>query len=242
MSAFRDNSNGSPAASRPEFAVVLGLLPPYTIDDVKRAYLAKVKDAHPDHGGDRNAFDRIQQAYEQAGAYLAFRGDRRQWIAARMEEYVAVEALIGRLRGFGAEVDTTLLDWVKQSFGDFASLTQSIVGVRAGGAVNVADLLDTMVRERALLSGLKRLELPGCPLDDRLALQLRVFSSLIELDLSQTQITARALAVTDWLRQLEEFNIDGTPIGWWPRQKLAWRLARRRGSRPADALHPVNIR
>jgi hypothetical protein len=242
MSAPHDNSNGSPAANRPEFAIVLGLLPPYTLDDVKRAYLAKVKDAHPDRGGDRAAFDRIQQAYEQAGAYLSFRGDRRQWIAARMDEYVAVEALIGRLRDLGAEVETTLLDWVKQSFGDFASLTQSIIGVRAGGATNVADLLDTMVRERAILSGLKRLDLSGCPVDDLLAIQLRAFSSLVHLDLSRTQITGRALAVVDWLRQLEEFNLEGTAVGWWPRRKLAWRLARRRGTRPADALHPVNIR
>ena len=31
------------STDRPEFAVALGLLPPYALDDVKRAYLAKVK-------------------------------------------------------------------------------------------------------------------------------------------------------------------------------------------------------
>ena len=54
---------------RPGFAIVLGLLPPYTVEDVKRAYRDKVKDAHPDRGGDRDDFDRIQKAFEEAGAY-----------------------------------------------------------------------------------------------------------------------------------------------------------------------------
>ena len=38
------------------FMVLLGLLPPYTLDDVKRAYLDKVRTAHPDHGGDLDDF------------------------------------------------------------------------------------------------------------------------------------------------------------------------------------------
>src|SRR5262245_42409254 len=65
------------ASDRPAFAVTLGLLPPYTMDDVKRAYRDKVKDAHPDRGGSREIFDRIQRAFEEAGEYLKFRSDRR---------------------------------------------------------------------------------------------------------------------------------------------------------------------
>ena len=87
----RSNMDGTP--ERPQYAVTLGLLPPYTMDDVKRAYLDKVKDAHPDRGGDSATFERIQTAFEQAQAYLRFRSDRRKWIAARMEEYLAEAAL-----------------------------------------------------------------------------------------------------------------------------------------------------
>jgi hypothetical protein len=236
------NTNGQPA-DRPQFAVVLGLLPPYALDDVKRAYLAKVKGAHPDRGGDRADFDRIQLAYEQANEYLAFRGDRRQWIAARMEEYIAVETLIARLRELGAAVATTMHDWVKRSFGDFAGLTEAVVAIRVERSANIAPLIDTLTSERALLTGLKRLALPGCAIDDALALQLRVHTNLTHLDLSENPITARVvLALPDWLPHLEEFSLTGAPLGWWPRLKLSRRLSHRRATQTPTALHPANIR
>jgi hypothetical protein len=228
--------------TRPEFAVTLGLLPPYTVDDVKRAYLDKVKDAHPDRGGDRAEFDRIQHAYEQANEYLRFRADRRQWIAARMEEYLAVESLTSRLRALGAEVDTLMLDWVRRSFGDFADLTESIIGVRMVNAANVGELVDAMVREQAVLPALKRLELPGCAVNDRLAMQLRVFKRLEHLDLSHTAITEKALAVVDFLPELVSMAIDGTNVGWWSRRRMERTLRRRRATRPQAVFHPANIR
>jgi hypothetical protein len=231
------------AGERPQFAVVLGLMPPYTLDDVKRAYLAKVKDAHPDRGGDRADFDRVQTAYEQANEYLAFRGDRRQWIAARMEEYVAIEALLARLRDLGATVETTTLDWVKRSFGDFAGLTESIVAVRAERMANVSQLIDLLTSERTILAGLKRLALPGSGVTDAQALQLRVHRNLTHLDLSENPISARtAVALSNWLPQLQEFHLAGVSLGWWPRLKLGRRLARRRLRSLATALHPANIR
>jgi hypothetical protein len=229
-------------AERPEFAVVLGLLPPYTMDDVKRAYLAKVKGAHPDRGGDRADFDRIQHAFEQASEYLSFRSDRREWIAARMDEYVAAESLANRLRQLGAVVETTMHDWVKRSFGDFATLTASIIGVRLENSERAAELVDAMVVEQRVLAGLKRLELPGCAVTDGIAMQLRVFTSLTHLDLSRTQISQKALVLVDRLRRLETFNIDGTSIGWWGRRKIRQALARRNVKRLASVLHPENLR
>jgi hypothetical protein len=227
---------------RPEFAVTLGLLPPYTIEDVKRAYLEKVKDAHPDRGGDRAEFDRIQRAYEQGNEYLRFRSDRRNWIAARMEEYLAVEALLGKLRALGADVDTLMLDWVRRSFGDFANLTESIVGVRMVNAANAAELVDAMIRDQAILPALKRLELPGCQVIDRLAMQLRVFKRLEHLDLSHTAITEKALAVVDFLPELTSMTIDGTSVGWWSRRRMERTLRRRRAVKPPAVVHPTNIR
>jgi hypothetical protein len=231
---------GDSRSERPEFAVTLGLLPPYTLDDVKRAYLAKVKSAHPDHGGARADFDKIQHAFEQANAYLSFRGDRRQWIAARMEQYVAVTELVERLRQLGAEVDTAIVDWIKHSFGDFANLTESITSIKKTDA-DASELLDSMIRERELLSGLKRLNLAGCPLNDPQALQLRVFSSLVHLDLSRTQITARSTtALIERLTQLETFKIEGTSIGWWARRQLRRKLQRRQMPQLAAVIHALN--
>ena len=210
MAATPKTAKGDTHHDRPAFAVTLGLLPPYAMDDVKRAYLDKVKAAHPDRGGDRAAFDKIQRAFEEAGAYLKFRSDRRQWIAARMEDYLAVLSLAERLQALGAEVESDMLDWVRRSFGDFANLTESIVGIRLTDSQNVAELIDTMVREQAALPGLKRLSLAGCPVDNLLALELRVFKSLTHLDLSRTPITDRALTVVDFLPDLMALNVEGT--------------------------------
>ncbi len=237
-----DRSSNDAASNRPAFAVTLGLLPPYTMDDVKRAYREKVKDAHPDRGGDRGTFDRIQGAYEEAGAYLKFRSDRRHWIAARMDEYLAVMSLLERLNALGAEVDSSTLDWVKHSFGDFANLTVSITGIQLHDSKNAAEMVDLMIREQASLPGLKRLSLAGCQIDNLLALELRVFKSLAELDLSRTPITDRALTVVEFLPDLVTLNIDGTSVGWWARRKAERLLRKRRRSRPAPVFHPANVR
>ena len=51
---------------RPEFFDVLGLAPPVTVDDIKQAYLEKVKTAHPDRGGEIASFRKLQEAFDQA--------------------------------------------------------------------------------------------------------------------------------------------------------------------------------
>lgn len=45
---------------------ILGVPPGATLPEVKRAYREGVKEAHPDHGGDREAFQRIREAYTAA--------------------------------------------------------------------------------------------------------------------------------------------------------------------------------
>lgn len=227
---------------RPEFAVVLGLLPPYSMEDVKRVYLDKVKEAHPDRGGDRIAFEKIQDAFEQAQKYLSFRSDRRQWIAARMEEYLAVVALVDSLRSMGAEVETDTHDWVRRSFGDFASMTETIIGIRLADSAHAPAALDALVREQGNLQTLKRLEFPGSSLDDEHVWQIRVFRQLTHLDLSRTRITAKSLALVDWLPGVTTWEVGGTAIGWWDRFQLNRTLKKRRDAMPDPVIHPVNIR
>lgn len=43
---------------------VLGLDPGADADEIERAYRRKVKDAHPDHGGSTERFQRVRRAYE----------------------------------------------------------------------------------------------------------------------------------------------------------------------------------
>ena len=44
----------------------LGLSPTADTDEVKAAYRRRVKDVHPDHGGDSESFKRLQDAYATA--------------------------------------------------------------------------------------------------------------------------------------------------------------------------------
>lgn len=55
----------------PRCIVALGLTLPCTADDVLAAYRRKVKKLHPDRGGDRREFLRLQAHFEQALALLA---------------------------------------------------------------------------------------------------------------------------------------------------------------------------
>jgi hypothetical protein len=55
----------------PQCILALGLTMPCTADDVLTAYRRKVKQLHPDRGGDRRAFLRLQAHFEQAMALVA---------------------------------------------------------------------------------------------------------------------------------------------------------------------------
>src|SRR3990172_756548 len=88
--------------TRPDFMVALGLLPPYSAEDVKQAYLVKVKTAHPDHGGAAADFLRLQEAFEQATEYVQFRASRMDWLRAQLGNYVKQQLVVQELEGRGA--------------------------------------------------------------------------------------------------------------------------------------------
>ncbi len=221
----------------------LGLLPPYTTEDVEKAYLRKVKAIRPDLGGNREAFYAVQDAYIQAKEYVSFRGDRRGWIAKRMDEYLAVQEVIERLTRFGAEVESSSLDWLQKSFGDFAELSESVIAVRLRGAANGDEVIHYMISHHQQLLELQRLDLTGSVVSDAAVRQLSVFRRLAELDLSRTPITWEALHIVQWLPELQCVRVEGTGLGWLTRRRLAAQL--RQNRRAADflrAVHPTAIR
>ena len=63
-----DLGDDSDADLDPETAAyaVLGLPAGADLAEVKRAYRERVKDVHPDHGGDRDEFERVREAYTAA--------------------------------------------------------------------------------------------------------------------------------------------------------------------------------
>ncbi len=228
---------------RPACMVTLGLLPPYTAEDVERAYLARIKEIRPDLGGDREAFYDVQNAYMQAKEYVKFRGDRRGWIAKRMDEYLEVQEVVDRLKKYGAVVETSSVDWLAKSFGDFAELSESVVGVRLNAAANGDEVLDYLVTQHDKLLELRKLDLAGSAVSDAAVRQLSVFRRLAELNLSRTPITWQALHIVEWLPELETVEVEGTGLKWLTRQKLAGQLRRKRKAAAAmRAIHPTSVR
>jgi hypothetical protein len=228
---------------RPPFMVTLGLMPPYMAEDVEKAYLARVKDIRPDLGGDPKPFYAVQTAYMQAKEYVKFRGDRRGWIAKRMEEYVGVQETIERLKRFGAQVETTALDWLQKSFGDFAELTESILSIRLNDSARGEEFIEYLTSRRDTLLELRKLDLAGCGITDASVRQLSVFRRLQDLNLNRTPITWEALHIVQWLPELEEVHVEGTGFSWLTRRKLATQLRhKRKAAATLRAIHPTTIR
>ena len=212
--------------------VTLDLLPPYTQEDVKRAYLAKAMQVHPDHGGTVERFRQLQEAFEKGRQYTEFRSDRRNWIAARMNDYIGVQEVVRQLEQYGAEVTTHSNDWLEKSLGDFAQLTEAITAVRLVDSQAADEMLRFMVTEPTALTSLQQLELPGCHVSDEAVLQLGMFQQLQHLDLSRTPISRHALSIAGILPALETMSVEGTSIGWWKKYRLNALLRRHQEARP----------
>jgi hypothetical protein len=205
----------------------LGLLPPYTLEDVKRAYLDKVRTAHPDHGGAIEDFRLIQDAYEEAQRYVEFRSNKRSWIAAQMDRYLAFQELEAHLKRLGADVVIQQTDWLQKSYGDFAELTASVQSIRLVDSPAGQEVMNLLVVNRTGASSLKRLELMGCGLTDEAVLSLSCFQLLEYLDLSRNKLTKRVTALADAIPQLSVFRLNGTSVGLWDKMKLSRVLSKR---------------
>ncbi len=228
---------------RPACMVTLGLMPPYMPEDVEKAYLAKVKEIRPDLGGDPKPFYAVQNAYTEAKEYLKFRGDRRGWIAKRMDEYLATQQVEEKIRAFGAEVETNYLDWLQKSFGEFAELTENIIAVRLHDTAKGDEFIEFLVGQRDNLLELKKLDLSGCTISDIAVRQLSVFRRLQELNLSRTPIGWQSLHIVEWLPELHEVNVDGTQLNWFTRRRLAAQLRHKRKAVDSlRAIHPTTVR
>ncbi|MCG8451195.1 MAG: hypothetical protein MI725_16630 [Pirellulales bacterium] len=222
---------------RPDFMVLLGLGPPYALEDVKAAYLDKAKEMHPDHGGSPEEFDALHKAYEQAQQYLDFRSDRRGWIANQMQGYLGVQEVIEKLEDFfGAEVTSDAIDWLKKSFGDFAQLTENIVSIHLEGSDKADEMIRYMVEHASELGSLHQLDLPNCKVSDQAVLELEVFQQLQHLDLSGTPVTKDATWIVDAILGLESLELRGTRVGWWMKRKVRSVLQQRIEARPLAPL------
>jgi len=208
---------------RPEFLVTLGVLLPCNEEDVKQAYLAKVRDAHPDRGGDPADFRRIQEAFEKASEFARFSMSRTRWLAASVERYALQEAFRVDLESRGGRVEVEQLDWLKQEIGeDFAQVLERLVGLEFHGPKHDDRLIDYLSRESALLGNLRSLNLSGTKVTDAGVERLYVFKNLRELDLSDTPLLGSGLAVLQQLPTLEHVYLRNTPLSLRSKMWLKW--------------------
>jgi hypothetical protein len=207
--------------------VTLGLSPPYVLEDVKAAYRDRARETHPDRGGSLEAFNAVQEAFERAQEYVAYRGDRRGWIAAKMARYKAMQDAVDRLRALGAEVTVYMPPWLENSYGDFAQLTETVQSVRLEGPADGDALIASLVADHEHLRELAVLELPGCTIADHSVIQLAYFQQLRRLDLSNTPVTAGVLDLIDAIPALREMELEGTQVGWWAKRRADAKLQSR---------------
>lgn len=218
-----------------ECMVTLGLSPPYSLDDVKAAYYSKARRLHPDHGGSAESFRQLHDAFEQAQEYVAFSGDRRSWIAGKVDGYVSFLAAVERVEATGASTITTNSAWLEDSIGDFAQLTETVSCVRLIDSPNGDELVQVLLEELPVLKGITTIEMPGCHVSDNAVLRLVAYRGLRRLDLSGTTVTSRALGIIDALPHLTFLGLEDSAVGWWAR----WRAQRRVRSRTSDAAEVI---
>jgi hypothetical protein len=208
---------------RPDFMVTLGLFPPYTVEDVRKAYEELAKTAHPDTGGDPVRFAQLQEAYERGLKYAQFYSSHQSWVAVRVDEYLQREAITCAVAQRGGHVDLEPIEWLQKDLGeDFAPVADLLVGVHLRGPQIGDETIDFLVRERAALKTLQVLDLAGSRISDEALGRLRVFSGLRRLDLRDTPISIHGLRQLLPLPHLKWLHVGGTAVSWWGRKWLKW--------------------
>ena len=224
MVAFRDSMRAKVPSFRPECMAALGLSPPYTLRDVKQAYLARVKRAHPDTGGNMAAFLDLQTAYDCAKGYVLRHPFRLSWLADDVELYCKQQAWIALLSDYGATVAMEENRGLTYSWGeDFIHLRDRVVSIHMHGPRITDDVIGILIQDRRLLGHLRILDLRSSKVTDHGLARLPALVSLQSLILCDTPVTGRGLAKTvDRLPELRVADLRNTSVPWITLIRLRW--------------------
>lgn len=209
----------------PDCLVALGLRPPVTLEDVKQAYLARAVVAHPDRGGDPDAFIRLQRAFEEATEYVTFKASKLEWLAARIEAYAEQQDVVTAAIERGGEAGMEETDWLRGSFGeDFGHVADKLVSLRVNGP-GADDTFAVLVGFRAdSLKDLAVLDLSGGPLTDEGLLQLKGLKNLRHLDLRGTAVGKLGADAAAWFEKLEFLGLPQGSVGMLGRLAMPRRV------------------
>jgi len=226
----------------PDFLVKLGLAPPYSVEDVKEAFRARVKTAHPDVGGSAAEFSQLQEAYEQALEYVRFRANRMTWLSSHVEQYAMQQEFIGQIEQQGGAAEVEPVDWLKKSFGaDFAQLVSRVVGLRLSNRNFGDDTIAHLLSERPVFDNLHWLDLSGSRTTDRGAAQLVSFRRLRRLDLRGTTAGHQSVELVGLLPHLTWIGLPPGAIGPLSRMALRWRRPDLRWARDGEVCGPAKM-
>jgi hypothetical protein len=218
------NQLQSPPDERPEFMVYLGLLPPYSLEDLHKAYKARALAVHPDRGGSTADFLALQENYSRAQEYVRFQEGRRNWLSAQVEPYLRQQEIIAEVERRGGRVEIESLDWMERSFGDFATLAERLRGIKLHDCRDGDEFLTYLADNAGHLKYLSGLDLAGSAVTDAGLASLLELRSLARIDLAGTRITGHGLKQLAALKSLEWLNVTRISIGLWTRWQLRWLL------------------
>jgi len=226
----------------PEFLTRLGLAPPYSVEDVKEAYRAKVKMAHPDVGGSAAEFSKIQEAYEQALEYVRFRANRMTWLSSHVEQYAVQQEFVADIERQGGAAEIESVDWLKKSFGaDFAQLVSRVVGLRLSSRSFGDDTIAHLLSERHMFENLHWLDLRGSRTTDRGAAQLVAFKRLRRLDLRETKVGRQGAELVGLLENLTWVGLPRGAAGPVARLTLRWKRPELRWARDGEECGKMSV-
>lgn len=215
ISPYVTHSGKRNKPKRNEAITKLGLSLPVSEQDVKQAYLAKARSAHPDHGGSTSEFVEIQRAFEEAIEIAKRNGKRLPWIGAQLPIYIAQQATIELLESWGGRYVVHSLDWLEDTVGeDFSVIGDRLVEIDLAGCQVGDEEMIAWSAEAETLPFLEKLNLSETQIGDRGIRAMPRAAALRELDLNRTKISMpmRKQIGTQWSIEL----VKGTSrIGEW---------------------------
>ena len=202
----------------PESVRKLGLSLPVTEGDVKQAYFAKARAAHPDHGGDVAEFRELQRAFDEALKFAERNGKRLPWIGAQMPIYVAQVAAVELIEGWGGSAKIQSLDWLEDTVGeDFVAMGDRLTEIDLSGCGVGDEQIAQLATEAETLPFVETLNLANTGVTDDGIRSLPRFGSLRVIDVRGTSVSGamkKQLSRQPGIEKVEGLSVLGSWLPW----------------------------